>query len=172
MTDVEANESPDSFFERAGGRRAGEELTQSRRGRLPVRGKHVTSARSFLRVIQVFVAFLFFAFFLSSPSWGAVTITHGPRLGLVTSTEATIYWDTDESAAGQVDWGASESYGFTKSESEASKTHRLTITGLSLATTYHYRVVTGSASSPDYTISTAVSPETEFTFASMADNRG
>lgn len=137
-----------------------------------MRGKHVTSARSFLRVIQVFVAFLFFAFFLSSPSWGAVTITHGPRLGLVTSTEATIYWDTDESAAGQVDWGASESYGFTKSESEATKTHRLTITGLSPATTYHYRVVTGSASSPDYTISTAVSPETEFTFASMADNRG
>ncbi|MCX5808731.1 MAG: metallophosphoesterase, partial [Proteobacteria bacterium] len=101
-----------------------------------------------------------------------ITITHGPRIGLVTGTEATIYWDTDKSEIGQVDWGTSASYGFSKSESKATKAHRLTITGLSPATTYHYGIVTGSASSPDHTFSTTVSPETAFTFVSMADNRG
>ena len=35
------------------------------------------------------------------------------------------------------------------SEVEATTTHRLTIPGLLPATTYHYRVVTGSARSPD-----------------------
>ncbi|MEI6153833.1 MAG: CFI-box-CTERM domain-containing protein, partial [Deltaproteobacteria bacterium] len=48
----------------------------------------------------------------------------------------------------------------------------LTITGLSPATTYHYQVVTGNAASPDYAFSTAVPPETPFTFITMADNRG
>ena len=135
-------------------------------------GRRVFSSSLFFTITLLFVAFLSFILLPSSSAWGAATITHGPRLGLVTSTEATIYWDTDQSEIGQVDWGTSTSYGFSKSESGATKAHRLTITGLSPATTYHYRVVTGSASSPDHTISTAVPPQTEFTFASMADNRG
>jgi photosystem II stability/assembly factor-like uncharacterized protein len=108
----------------------------------------------------------------ASPSWCAVTITHGPRLGLVTSNEATIYWDTDQSEVGRVEWGTSQSYGSSKSEDRATTAHRLTITDLAMATTYHYRVATGSATSEDHTFSTAVPPETEFTFISMADNRG
>lgn len=121
---------------------------------------------------RLLIAVVSFCLCPASPSWGAVTITHGPRLGLITSTEATIYWDTDESEIGQVEWGTSGSYGSSKSEGGTTEAHRLTITGLAGATTYHYRVVTGSASSPDHTFSTAVPPDTQFTFISMADNRG
>jgi len=45
-----------------------------------------------------------------APGASAQTIVHGPRLGLVTGTEATIYWDTDQAAIGQVKWGASTAY--------------------------------------------------------------
>ncbi len=121
---------------------------------------------------RLLIALVSLVLLSASPSWCAVTITHGPRLGLVTSTEATIYWDTDQSEIGQVEWGTSASYGSSTSESGATTAHRLTLSGLFLATTYHYRVVTGSTSSPDHTFSTAVPPQTEFTFISMADNRG
>lgn len=131
-----------------------------------------SSTRFFFTITELLVAFLSLIFLPAFPAWSAVTITHGPRLGLVTSTEATIYWDTDASGIGRVDWGTSKFYRFSKSESSATTAHRLTIKGLFPARTYHYRVVTGSAGSQDHTISTAVPPETEFTFASMADNRG
>jgi hypothetical protein len=122
-------------------------------------------------LLLLLVACVACVLFPPSPS-RAVTITHGPRLGLVTATEATIYWDTDEAEIGSVEWGTKKSYGLTQSETEATTMHRLTVTGLSGATTYHYRVATGSARAPDHTFSTAVRAGTEFTFASMADNRG
>lgn len=120
----------------------------------------------------VLSALMSFILFVASASWGSEAITHGPRLGLVTSTAATIYWDTDQPGPGLIEWGTNKSYGSTKIEADATTAHRLTITGLSRATTYHYRVVTGAAHSPDHTFSTAVPPETAFTFISMADNRG
>ncbi|MCX5814895.1 MAG: metallophosphoesterase [Proteobacteria bacterium] len=101
-----------------------------------------------------------------------ITIVHGPRIGLVTKTDATIYWDTDKPEIGEIKWGLTQNYTFSKLEDVSTNAHRLTITGLSPATAYHYQVVTGNAASPDYTFSTAVPPETPFTFVTMADNRG
>ena len=116
------------------------------------------------------MALLFLAL-ASSPVW-AVTISHGPRIGLVTQTTATIYWDTDTAALGSVKWGATTSYGSTLSETSSVTNHRLTITGLAAATTYHYKVSASTASSVDYTFTTAVPSGTDFTFISMADSRG
>lgn len=101
----------------------------------------------------------------------AATITHGPRLGLVTANEATIYWDTDQPGIGRVEWGV-QTFDAFRVEPAETKTHRLTLTGLVPATTYRYRVSVGATRSRDFTFATAVLPETEFTFVSMADNRG
>lgn len=111
--------------------------------------------------------------FISSPSATiSINIVHGPRLGLVTSDKATIYWDTDNPAIGLVNWGISSAYSSTMQEPSAVTNHRLTISGLSPGITYHYQVVTGTASSEDNTFKTAVTAETDFTFISMADGRG
>jgi hypothetical protein len=107
-----------------------------------------------------------------SPSSSAVSIKHGPRLGLVTSDKATISWDTNQAALGRVNWGTSSSYSSSMQESSAVTNHRLTITGLSPGETYHYQVVTGAASSQDNTFKTAVPAGTDFAFISMADTRG
>ncbi|MCI4398646.1 MAG: metallophosphoesterase, partial [Acidobacteria bacterium] len=102
----------------------------------------------------------------------ATTIVHGPRIGLVTGTAATIYWDTDTAGVGTVSWGTTNSYGSSLAETSSVTAHRLTITGLAGGTTYHYKVATGGVSSADYTFSTAVPAGTDFTFITMADSRG
>ena len=107
-----------------------------------------------------------------TPTLGTMSIVHGPRLGLVTSDKATIAWDTNQTALGQVKWGTSSTYSSTLQESAAVTNHRLTITGLSPGLTYHYQVVTGTASSLDNTFKTAVPSGTDFTFITLADNRG
>ncbi|MFH0802299.1 MAG: metallophosphoesterase family protein [bacterium] len=107
-----------------------------------------------------------------TPTSSSMSIVHGPRLGLVTSNEATIAWDTNQPALGQVKWGTSSTYSSTLQESAAVTNHRLTITGLSPGLTYHYQVVAGTASSQDNTFKTAVPAGTDFTFISMADSRG
>jgi len=117
------------------------------------------------------MALLFFLALAGSPAW-AVTISHGPRIGLVTQTATTIYWDTDTAGLGSVKWGTTTSYGSTLSETSSVTNHRLTLTGLAAATTYHYKVSTSTASSADYTFTTAVPSGTDFTFISMADSRG
>jgi 3',5'-cyclic AMP phosphodiesterase CpdA len=100
-----------------------------------------------------------------------IRILHGPRLGLITSTTANIYWDTDVPGIGTIVW-ETEEYAFTMSEETATTRHRLTLTDLTPGTTYHYRVKTGTATSPEHAFSTAPLDDEEFTFASMADNRG
>ena len=102
----------------------------------------------------------------------ATTIVHGPRIGLVTQSAATIYWDTDTAGTGSVSWGTTSSYGSSLAETSSVTNHRLTISGLSASTTYHYKVTTGGVSSADYTFSTAVPVGTDFTFITMADSRG
>lgn len=101
-----------------------------------------------------------------------VKIIHGPRLGLVTANTATITWDTNEPGIGQIEWGTSEIYTSSAEKKTATTNHRFTLTNLSPATTYHYRIKTSTASSRNHTFLTAVSPGIDFTFISMADCRG
>ncbi len=99
-------------------------------------------------------------------------IVHGPRIGLVTATDATVYWDTDQSATGQVSWGTTQNYGSSAAETTPTTAHRVTITGLSPGTTYHYRVATGATTSADNTFSSAAPADQAFRYLFMADNRG
>lgn len=99
-------------------------------------------------------------------------IVHGPRLGLVTAGQATITWDSDLAVHGFLWWGPTAQYASTLAELEPDTNHHLTLTGLSPATTYHYRVQAGAAISADCSFTTAATFDQPFTFVSMADNRG
>ncbi|MEI6309406.1 MAG: S-layer homology domain-containing protein [bacterium] len=99
-------------------------------------------------------------------------IVHGPRLGLVTAGQATITWDSDLAVHGFLWWGPTAKYTSTLAELEQDTNHHLTLTGLSPATTYHYRVQAGAAISADCSFTTTATFDQPFTFVSMADNRG
>jgi hypothetical protein len=66
---------------------------------------------------------------------------------LVSTTEAVITWTTDEVSTSQVEWGSTNSYG-NSSEEDITLTiqHAVKISGLSMSTTYYYRVISKDAS--------------------------
>ena len=69
--------------------------------------------------------------------------------GNITSSGATITWNTDELATSQVEYGLTTAYGTTypTSDSSADKTsHSVALSGLSAGTLYHYRVISKDAS--------------------------
>ena len=119
-------------------------------------------------------AALLFSYFSCIPvtSSDAAAIVHGPRLGLVTANEATIYWDTDVSAIGKIQFGKSSSYGSSQEETTARTNHRLTIQGLSAETNYYYQVVTEDAQSEGAFNTAPTRHSATFKFATMGDNRG
>jgi len=63
--------------------------------------------------------------------------------GTPTSTGATITWSTNEDSSSKVDYGLTNSYGSTTSETDTSprvQSHSITLSGLVACSTYHYRV--------------------------------
>jgi len=91
-----------------------------------------------------------------------------------TSTTATITWTTDESATSTVDYGTTVSYGTASSSSALVTSHSITLTGLTAATLYHFRVSSGDAVynqgvSSDYTFTTAATPNQDPSVQVMAD---
>src|SRR3989344_1001389 len=58
----------------------------------------------------------------------------------VSQTTVKITWATDEAATSVVNYGTSDSYGSTKSDSSYVTSHSVEITGLSANTTYHYEI--------------------------------
>ena len=66
----------------------------------------------------------------------------------VTGTSASISWDLDEYATGQVEYGTTTNYGsFTTKETSFNYNNHLQgISGLSNGVTYHYRVISADAS--------------------------
>jgi len=63
--------------------------------------------------------------------------------GTTTSTGATITWTTNENASSKVDYGLTNSYGSTTSETDTSTrvtSHSVALSSLTSCTTYHYRV--------------------------------
>ena len=109
----------------------------------------------------------------ASEALGGIHITNGPNVGHISGSSVTITWTTNKAKAGLVKLGASAGhYGSTVNESAATTNHSVTLTGLTKATTYHYKVKTGSAASKDGTFTTANYSDAPFIFASMGDNRG
>lgn len=64
----------------------------------------------------------------------------GINVSEVTDTGVTITWSTSQPARGRVEYGTTTAYGSATPFSGESTSHRVTLSGLSPGTTYHYRV--------------------------------
>lgn len=79
----------------------------------------------------------------------------------ISANTATISWTTDEASDSQVEYGLTDSYGLTSPlDSLRTTTHAVTLTNLTPATLYHYRVQSRDAAgnlavSADFTFTTA-----------------
>ena len=80
------------------------------------------------------------------------------------ASSATITWNTNEAATGRVEYGLTASYGSTSpTNSNLTTPHSITLTGLSAATTYNYRVhgadaAGNAAASGNFTFTTQSAP--------------
>jgi chitodextrinase len=87
-------------------------------------------------------------------------------VGSITTTGATISWNTNENADTQVEYGLTTSYGqSTTLNSTLTTTHSQSLTALSSGTLYHYRVKSKDAAgnlaqSSDLTFTTLTPPDT------------
>ena len=131
-----------------------------------------------LPMAQVLVAVTLAAIFLAAPplaaeSLGSIHIISGPNTVRISGSTVTVTWVTDKAKPGLVKWGKKKGeYHHQVKEADSSLNHSVTITGLSQNTTYHFRVVTGTAKSADGKFTTANFSDGPFTFADMGDNRG
>ncbi|MFA5024430.1 MAG: fibronectin type III domain-containing protein, partial [Patescibacteria group bacterium] len=65
----------------------------------------------------------------------------------ITTTGATITWNTDEIASSTVEYGTTSSYGAASSSDSLVKPHSIVLTGLTAGTQYHFRVKSTDGSS-------------------------
>ena len=86
----------------------------------------------------------------------------------ITATSADITWDTNEAADSRADYGIDNSYGANETDMTMVTSHSITLTGLTAETPYHYMATSAdglgnSASSVDFTFTTAAAPTTATT---------
>ena len=90
----------------------------------------------------------------------APPVIYGIASSGVTSSGAIIVWTTNEASDSQVDYGTTPSYGKSTTLNPNQVTqHSQTVSGLTAATTYHFRAKSkdaagNRATSPDYTFTT------------------
>jgi len=58
----------------------------------------------------------------------------------ITTSSATIVWQTDRNATSVVEYGTTAAYGLTVSDNAKVRNHSMNLTGLSAGTTYYFRV--------------------------------
>ncbi|KND47183.1 MAG: hypothetical protein AB199_01990 [Parcubacteria bacterium C7867-004] len=96
--------------------------------------------------------------------------TTGPVISLISSgtpsdTSATVTWTTNEAADSQLAYGTTASYGATTTlDATLVTSHSVGLTGLTAATTYHFRIRTADGSgnatfSSDQTFTTNAAPD-------------
>lgn len=108
---------------------------------------------------------------LLCPSWSwAQTITRGPFLQQQGTHGIVVVWQTDSETDGLVEYGLDTSYGTNVADGPATR-HEIRLEGLQPATSYHYRVVSGAAQSPDGVFCTAPLSDEPFRFVVFGDNR-
>jgi predicted phosphodiesterase len=102
-------------------------------------------------------------------------LTRGPYLQSVTPNTIVIVWETEQSSAGEIAYGATTEYGLRVADPTIGTRHAVTLRGLMPYTLYHYRVESGGApliSGGEATFRTAAGPDqTKFTFAVLGDTR-
>ena len=68
-------------------------------------------------------------------------VISGVVASMISSTQATVKWNTDEASDSQVDYGQSTSYGNTSAmNSNQATSHSVVLSGLTAGTAYYYRV--------------------------------
>jgi hypothetical protein len=89
----------------------------------------------------------------------------------MTETTAVITWTTDQVSSSQVDFGTTASFGSTVSDPSLTKTHSITLSGLSERTQYYFRVtsVTADGITAQTTDKTFWTRSSLFTAVSLGD---
>jgi phosphodiesterase/alkaline phosphatase D-like protein len=103
------------------------------------------------------------AFFTTSPDLdlAAPRLLSGPEVVYKNDRSAAIRWTTDEAATGQVFFGPTAQLGSQRSLGETGLTHELSLTNLTPATTYHYKVSSSDLSNNGPTTSQVLTFTTE-----------
>ncbi|MBZ5538784.1 MAG: fibronectin type III domain-containing protein [Acidobacteriia bacterium] len=97
---------------------------------------------------------------VTAPADTKPPVITGVAASSLTQTGATITWSTDEGSDTQVEYGTSVSYGgFTALNTSLVTSHSTSLSGLTVATLYHYRVRSRDAAgnlatSADFTLTT------------------
>ncbi len=99
------------------------------------------------------------------------TLVKQPYLQSLTDTTVIVHWETSTSQTGKVQYGLTSSYGMEVSHSSSAVDHELTLTGLQMDTSYHYRAISGSDTSADATFYTNISAGRPFRFFAFGDDR-
>jgi len=80
-------------------------------------------------------------------------VISGVGATVTSSTGAVVSWTTNEVSTSVVDYGTTTAYGLTNSNAALVTSHQISLTGLTCATTYHYRVRSTDGSSNQATSS-------------------
>jgi hypothetical protein len=113
---------------------------------------------------------------VADPGCTAVVLTKGPTLIYTgTNTKMRVFWQWTSTATFQMQWGTGTSYstGNVAVTAKNTSTHLYTydITGLTPATKYNYRVVTGSQCSSGTFYAAPAASATSLKFTSYGDTR-
>lgn len=97
--------------------------------------------------------------FTPTPDTTAPSISNVVISG-VSDSSVTITWQTNESANSKINYGTSTSYGSSKDNGDMTTSHSLTLTDLSVNTSYHGQIQSSdgsgnTASSSDFTFATS-----------------
>jgi hypothetical protein len=94
-----------------------------------------------------------------------------PCLQNRTGTTITVVWESSTSCIGRVEYGLTTGYGQSVADPSAVTAHELTLTGLTPDTVFHYRVISASDTTPDWTFRSQATPDRWFQFFVYGDNR-
>jgi acid phosphatase type 7 len=101
---------------------------------------------------------------------GLAALPKGPSLQSLTDNTVVVRWETSARLPGKVQYGLTSAYGSEASHADSVVDHELTLTGLVLDTSFHYRVMSGADTSADAVFRSMAGPEASFTFFAVSDN--
>jgi len=107
----------------------------------------------------------------SWPSASQAAFVKGPFLQHATQTSMVVSWQSENAAAGTVDYGGSTSLGQQASTSLVDAFQEVELTGLTPSTVYYYQVTADGQTSSMASFVTAPQDEAPFAFAVVGDTR-